>query len=55
MEMLEEHAQERLFLAPPQVYELSRIHHLPSFGAVRDFASQRQILGTERWLVVDEF
>lgn len=50
--MLEEHVQERLFLAPPQVYELSRIHHLTSFNAVKDFASTRGLLGCHRWLPV---
>lgn len=50
--MLEEHVQERLFLAPPQVYELSRIHHLSSFNAVQEFASGRNLLGSHRWLPV---
>ena len=50
--MLEEHVQERVFLAPPQVYELSRIHHLSSFGAVREFSSSRGQLGNDRWLPV---
>ncbi|CAG2109710.1 unnamed protein product [Medioppia subpectinata] len=52
VEMLEEHSQERVFLAPPQVYELSRIHNLPNFNAVKDFALKRQSLGIERWLPV---
>lgn len=50
--MLEEHVQERVFLAPPQVYELSRIHHLSNFAAVREFSSSRNELGNDRWLPV---
>lgn len=51
-EMLDEHVQERVFLAPPQVYELSRIANLHNFDAVKTFAESRQKLGTERWLPV---
>lgn len=50
--MLEEHSQEKIFLAPPQVYELSRIHNLSNFNSVQDFASKRQTFGIERWLPV---
>lgn len=50
--MLEEHAQEKVFLAPPQVYELSRIHKLSNFDAVKEFAQTRQPLGVNRWLAV---
>jgi len=52
LEMLEEHTQERVFLAPPQVYELSRIHHLSNFSAVKEFSSRRDPLGSDRWLPV---
>ncbi|XP_054165331.1 acyl-coenzyme A diphosphatase NUDT19-like isoform X2 [Oppia nitens] len=52
IEMLEEHRQEKVFLAPPQVYELSRIYNLPNFKAVQEFAHKRQRLGIERWLPV---
>ncbi|RWS06891.1 Nucleoside diphosphate-linked moiety X motif 19-like protein, partial [Dinothrombium tinctorium] len=51
-EMLEEHVQEKVFLAPPQVYELSRIKNLTSFSSMKDFAEKRQQHGTERWLPV---
>jgi len=51
-EMLEEHSQEKVFLAPPQVYELSRIHNLPNFKAVHEFAIKRQTMGIDRWLPV---
>ena len=52
LEMLEEHTQERLFLAPPQVYELSRLHHLSNFSSVQDFVKKRDRLGCVRWLPV---
>lgn len=52
LEMLEEHIQSRIFLAPPQVYELSRIHKLENFDQVKKFAEERQVEGTERWLPV---
>lgn len=53
LEMLEEHVQERIFLAPPQVYELSRIHKLENFDQVRKFAEERQVCRVivgGRWL-----
>lgn len=52
LEMLEEHTSERVFLPPPQVYELSRIHHLPNFAGVKSFAQQRDGQGNHRWLPV---
>ncbi|RWS01313.1 Nucleoside diphosphate-linked moiety X motif 19-like protein [Dinothrombium tinctorium] len=51
-EILEEHVQNKVFLAPPQVYELSRIKNLTSFSSVKDFAEKRQKHGIERWLSV---
>lgn len=50
--MLEEHTQERVFLAPPQVYELSRIYHLSNFREVEQFVSKRTNQGNQRWLPV---
>lgn len=52
LEMLTEHAEGNIFLAPPQVYELSRLQHLPNFKSVRSFVSTRETLGVERWLPV---
>ncbi|KAI1281965.1 Nucleoside diphosphate-linked moiety X motif 19 [Halotydeus destructor] len=52
LEMLDEHIQERVFLAPPQVYELSRVHKLSSYLDVKHFTHDRQKQGTERWLPV---
>lgn len=51
-EMLEEHATNAVFLAPPQVYELSRLIHFNSFQALHKFAKQREEKGVERWLPV---
>ena len=52
IEMLEEHTQERVFLAPPQVYELSRLFHQRSFDVLRSYLPEREKYGTERWLPV---
>ncbi|GBM48258.1 Nucleoside diphosphate-linked moiety X motif 19 [Araneus ventricosus] len=51
-EMLEEHSTNALFLAPPQVYELSRLIHFSSFQTLRTFARDRANKGVERWLPV---
>ena len=47
--MLEEHIQKRAVLAPPQVYELSRICNFNSLGQLKDFAQKREKEGIERW------
>lgn len=49
LEMLEEHIQKRAVLAPPQVYELSRISNINTIRQLKDFARRRQTEGTERW------
>ncbi|KFM82169.1 Nucleoside diphosphate-linked moiety X motif 19, mitochondrial, partial [Stegodyphus mimosarum] len=51
-EMLEEHSTNAVFLAPPQVYELSRLIHFSSFQSLRNFAVTRSEKGVERWLPV---
>ncbi|GIX84451.1 nucleoside diphosphate-linked moiety X motif 19 [Caerostris extrusa] len=51
-EMLEEHSTNAVFLAPPQVYELSRLLHFSSFQALRSFAGERARKGVQRWLPV---
>lgn len=51
-EMLEEHSTNSVFLAPPQVYELSRLIHFSSFQSLRNFAVDRSGKGVERWLPV---
>lgn len=50
--MLEEHSSNAVFLAPPQVYELSRMHHLSSYTSLQSFAQKRCIQGVEQWLPV---
>jgi len=50
--MLDEHSTADVFLAPPQVYELSRLCNFKEFDALRQFAAERQSLGIERWLPV---
>ena len=50
--ILEEHRQETVFLAPPQVYELSRMIHFTTMDRFQRFLRARQVLGTLRWLPV---
>lgn len=50
--MLDEHSTADVFLAPPQVYELSRLCNFVEFDTLRQFAAERQRLGVERWLPV---
>lgn len=47
--MLEEHTQKRAVLAPPQVYELSRLSNFSTFDQLRDFSARREKQGIERW------
>ncbi|UYV83698.1 NUDT19 [Cordylochernes scorpioides] len=48
--MLEDNSTGRLFLAPPQVYELSRMVHHQSFSALHNFAVRREKMGVQRWM-----
>lgn len=50
--MLDEHSTADVFLAPPQVYELSRLCNFNEFDSLRQFAAERQSKGIERWLPV---
>lgn len=50
--MLEEHTQERVFLAPPQVYELSRFYSFKNYDDFKQFVINRETKGCERWLPV---
>lgn len=50
--MLDEHSTADIFLAPPQVYELSRLCNIKEFDALRQFAAERQTFGVDRWLPV---
>lgn len=49
VEMLEEHNQKRAVLAPPQVYELSRISNINSIAQLKEFATRREKEGVDRW------
>jgi len=49
VEMLNEHINKRAVLAPPQVYELSRLSTFSNFESLRDFATRRERQGVERW------
>lgn len=51
-DMLEEHFNNSVFLAPPQVYELSRMHHLRSYVQLQQFAQKRSTEGVQQWLPV---
>ncbi|XP_074594561.1 acyl-coenzyme A diphosphatase NUDT19-like [Brevipalpus obovatus] len=51
-EILKDHKQEGVFLAPPQVYELARIDNLNSFNSIQEFARKREKHGIERWMPV---
>lgn len=51
-DIIDEHTNEGVFLAPPQFYELSRLKNLNKFDEVERFAKQREILGIERWMPV---
>lgn len=51
-DILEEHQQEQVFLAPPQVYELSRMLHFEKLDKFHQFLDAREVLGTQRWLPV---
>lgn len=50
--ILDEHSTADVFLAPPQVYELSRMCNFNEFDSLRQFSAERQKFGVERWLPV---
>ncbi len=39
-----------ILLAPPQVYELSRLKNIKDFDELKKFAFERQELGLEQWM-----
>ncbi|GIX91448.1 nucleoside diphosphate-linked moiety X motif 19 [Caerostris extrusa] len=51
-EMMSEHFTNSIFLAPPQVYELSRLMLLQSYHELRNFAKKREPEGCERWMPI---
>lgn len=50
--MLEDNSTNSIFLAPPQVYELSRLIPIQSYHELREFARKREPKGCERWLPI---
>ncbi|XP_053211358.1 acyl-coenzyme A diphosphatase NUDT19-like [Panonychus citri] len=49
-ELLELHMQKKAFLAPPQVYELSRLSNFTDYQELMKFSSDREPNGVERWI-----
>ncbi|XP_076325362.1 acyl-coenzyme A diphosphatase NUDT19-like isoform X3 [Tachypleus tridentatus] len=52
LEILQEYYSNLVFLAPPQVYELSRLLGLDSYKSLMDFIVKRKGKGIEQWLPV---
>ncbi|XP_076323344.1 acyl-coenzyme A diphosphatase NUDT19-like isoform X2 [Tachypleus tridentatus] len=50
VKMLQEFYSSNIFLAPPQLYELSRLLRLDSFKDLKNFAIERGDKGVEHWL-----
>ncbi|XP_003745029.1 nucleoside diphosphate-linked moiety X motif 19 [Galendromus occidentalis] len=50
--ILEEYSGGSVFLAPPQVYEMSRLATMSSFNNLAKLARERERLGVERWMPV---
>lgn len=50
--ILEEYSGGSVFLAPPQVYEMSRLATMSSFNNLSKLARERERLGVERWMPV---
>lgn len=48
--MLKMQDQDEAFLAPPQVYELSRLATFKSYQQLKEFAEKREAFGIVRWL-----
>lgn len=48
--LLAESSQQKLWLAPPQVYELSRIANFSDFNAFKTFSSVRSSKGCCTWM-----
>ncbi|XP_053202845.1 acyl-coenzyme A diphosphatase NUDT19-like [Panonychus citri] len=51
-EIINEHTNEGVFLAPPQVYELARLDNLASFDEIERFSREREKFGVQRWMPV---
>lgn len=51
-EILQSYRERRLWIAPPQFYELGRLRRLPLLKCLHGFARRRAVEGSERWLPV---
>ena len=47
--MLKEHLDLKAFIAPPQIYELSRLANFRDYASLLDFTLKREKYGIERW------
>lgn len=47
--MLSEHLQAKAFIAPPQIYELSRLANFRQYEELKNFSMHREQFGIERW------
>lgn len=52
LSFLDDFSCSKIFLAPPQVYELSRLMNLTTYQDLFKFASERRDKGVERWMPV---
>lgn len=52
LSILEEHHKDQVFVAPPQVWEMSRMLHFSHLDQLQHFALSRQRQGLERWMPV---
>lgn len=50
--MLQDYSTGAVFLAPPQVYETSRLLNMTSFAELSQFACRRATEGCEQWMPV---
>ena len=53
--ILHDHINGKLWLAPPQFWEISRIANLSSFDNLKDFSMKREMKGCETWLPILKF
>ena len=53
--ILHDHTDGKLWLAPPQFWEISRIANLSSFDNLKDFSVKREMKGCETWLPILKF
>lgn len=54
MNAVKKHVQGKLWLAPPQMYELCRLAHFSDAEDLQLFAKRRQSSGLERWLPIGQ-